>query len=196
MKYSLHSLFEYSIVTVTDTTSRSNGNVSRTTKVRKPLMLDEIERRIRILSVHSKCQSDGEMPRAAFNKGVSQLSGINGQEYVGLSMLTIAALPGMLKNITLERQFMKLLWKDYMSKVDKTELEHAELGNMNITRATPTVSDGDAEPEVMYKMIRRAFAFEKFAGEWNTVTANQPLPIRSIEKVVDNRDGSTKYRTH
>eukprot|EP00978_Attheya_sp_CCMP212_P019041 scaffold52875_cov65-Attheya_sp.AAC.1 len=62
--------------------------------------------------MHSKQQSDRDMPRASFNKGVSQLSGIQGQEYVGLSLLTIAALPGMLlKNITLEKQFMKLLWK-------------------------------------------------------------------------------------
>eukprot|EP00978_Attheya_sp_CCMP212_P034645 scaffold146218_cov34-Attheya_sp.AAC.1 len=74
-------------------------------------MEDEIERRIRTLSMHSKGQSDRDMPRAVFNKGVTQLSGIKGQEYVGLSILTIAALPGMLKDITVEKQFMKLLWK-------------------------------------------------------------------------------------
>eukprot|EP00972_Heterocapsa_arctica_P009728 1431986-Heterocapsa_arctica.AAC.1 len=90
MKYVLHSLFNYAILTQTST---SNGDTSGTTRVTKPLMVDEIERRIRVLSMHSKRQSDRDMPRASFNKGVSQLSGIQGQEYVGLSLLTIAALP-------------------------------------------------------------------------------------------------------
>jgi hypothetical protein len=111
MKYTLHSLYNFQIQTETITTNPSNGNVTRTTKVSKPLMEDEIERRIRTLSMHSKRQSDRDMPRAVFNKGVTQLSGIQGQEYVGLSILTIAALPGMLKDITAETQFIKLLWK-------------------------------------------------------------------------------------
>ena len=287
MKYVLHSLFNYAILTQT---SSSSGDVSGTTRVTKPLMVDEIERRIRILSMHSKRQSDRDMPRASFNKGVSQLSGIQGQEYVGLSLLTIAALPGMLKNITLEKQFLKLLWKgvslcfilsrdnvpkeefvsgslmnkirnynelfvdvchvqryhespsvgcklpklhgllhfplqikdhgspenfngsylesmlkefvkrpgrrtrkthadfavdlinrwsefscitDYMSKVDTTELEHAELRNSNIRKSTCTETDVE-ETEDQIKMIRHAFSFEKLGGQWNTVCGNDP----------------------
>ena len=111
MKYTLLSLFNFKIVTVSTHTNSSTGVITSTTKVSKPLMVDEIERRIRVLSMHSKRQSDRDMPRAVFNKGVTTLGGIQGQEYVGLSMLTIAALPGMLHNITVEKQFMKLLWK-------------------------------------------------------------------------------------
>ena len=50
------------------------------------------------------------MPRANFNAGVTSLTGLNGQEYIGLSLLSIIALPGMLGDIKLEKQFSKLLW--------------------------------------------------------------------------------------
>ena len=130
MKYSLSSLFNYVIVTETERTSASNGRVHRQKNVRKPLMLDEIERRIRVLSIHSKRQSDRDMPRASFNKGVAKLSGIQGQEYVGLSLLTIAALPGMLKDINLEnKQFMMLLWKgiSLCTSLSRDEIPKEEL---------------------------------------------------------------------
>eukprot|EP00978_Attheya_sp_CCMP212_P027210 scaffold90973_cov39-Attheya_sp.AAC.1 len=79
MKYTLHCLYNYEIQAETTTTNSSNGNVTTTNKVSKPLMEDEIERKIRTLSMHSKRQSDHDMPRAVFNKGVTQLSGIQGQ---------------------------------------------------------------------------------------------------------------------
>ena len=134
MKYTLDSLFNYKVVT--KTTQTTNGSTTTTTKASKPLMVDEIERRIRILSMHSKRQSDRDMPRAVFNKGVTTLGGIQGQEYVGLSILTIAALPGMLKDITQERLFMKLLWKGISlcfilcrDKVPKEDIESSRLMN-------------------------------------------------------------------
>eukprot|EP00957_Ditylum_brightwellii_P185566 14128151-Ditylum_brightwellii.AAC.1 len=42
---------------------------------------------------------------------VITLAGIQGQEYIGLSILTVAALPGMLRNIHVENKFADLLWK-------------------------------------------------------------------------------------
>jgi hypothetical protein len=288
MKYTLHCLYNYEIQTETTTTNSSNGHVTRTTKVSKPLMEDEIERRIRTLSMHSKRQSDRDMPRAVFNKGVTQLSGIQGQEYVGLSILTIAALPGMLKDITVEKQFMKLLWKgislcsilcrdevpkdeivtgslmnkirnynelfvkvcgdqryyesptvgckipklhgllhfplqmedhgsaenfngsylesmlkefikrpgkrtrrthadfaldlinrwsefscinDYMSTVDKSELEDAVLTSSNNNVVVhPGTQGNNGEPGAMFKMIRKAFSYQKCGNEWHTVS--------------------------
>ena len=132
MKYTLDTLFNYKLVT--ETTQTTNGSTTTTTKTSKPLMVDEIERRIRILSMHSKRQSDRDMPRAVFNKGVTTLGGIQGQEYVGLSILTIAALPGMLKDISEERLFMKLLWKGISlcfilcrDQVPKEEIESSRL---------------------------------------------------------------------
>jgi hypothetical protein len=89
MKYTLLSLFNFKIVTVSTHTNSSTGVITSTTKVSKPLMIDKIERRIRVLSMHSKRQSVRDMPWAVFNKGVTTFGGIQGQEYVGLSILTI-----------------------------------------------------------------------------------------------------------
>ena len=47
--------------------------------------------------------SDHSMLRAMFNTGVTTLAGIQGQEQLGLSLLTIVALPGMLGDLTLEK---------------------------------------------------------------------------------------------
>eukprot|EP00957_Ditylum_brightwellii_P014985 1129830-Ditylum_brightwellii.AAC.1 len=43
--------------------------------------------------------------------GVTTLAGIQGQVYIGLSILTIAALPGKLRNDHLENKFDDLLLK-------------------------------------------------------------------------------------
>ena len=58
----------------------------------------------------SKWQSDCNFPRVVFNCGVTSLSGISGQEYVGLSLLSIIALPNMAKDSILEKKFAKILW--------------------------------------------------------------------------------------
>ena len=83
--------------------SNGDGYISRFNSV-------EFERRIRILSLASKRQSDRNMPRSSFNVGVVSLSGIQGEEYIGLSLLSILALPGILQDPTAERKFAKLLW--------------------------------------------------------------------------------------
>ena len=89
----------------------------------------EFERRVRIISQHSKRQSDREMPRMSFNSGVTTLAGIQGQEYVGLSILTIAALPGMLKDRNIEKQFASLLWTGIVlySKATRDKFPYIEL---------------------------------------------------------------------
>ena len=102
MKYTLFALFEYTVL------KRSKDG---TMKKCKRFNNVKFERRLRSLSLHSKRQSDRNMPRCSFNCGVTKLRGLNGQEYVGLSMLTIAALPGMLRNEALEKQFSLLLWR-------------------------------------------------------------------------------------
>ena len=63
-----------------------------------------------MLSTFSQRQSDRNMPRANFNTGVTTLAGLNGQEYVGLSLLMIVSLPGMLSDVQLEKKFSRLLW--------------------------------------------------------------------------------------
>ena len=50
------------------------------------------------------------MSRSIFNTNVTTLAGIQGQEQVRLSLLTIVALPGMLGDLNLEKQLMHLLW--------------------------------------------------------------------------------------
>ena len=85
-------------------------------KRRKLLVTAEFERRIRLLSAISKRQSDRNLPRSTFSSGVSTLSGISCQEYIGLSVLSIIALPGCINiedtetRLKAERQFSELLW--------------------------------------------------------------------------------------
>ena len=102
IKHSLNALFGYQA----QFTVQSTGEK----KYKKILNKTEFERRVRVLSTFSQRQSDRNMPRANFNTGVTTLAGLNGQEYVGLSLLTIVALPGMLSDIQLEKKFSCLLW--------------------------------------------------------------------------------------
>ena len=106
MKKSIRSLFNHTVLV------HSIDKKTKSTSVHKKIIFneEEFERRIRKLSLCSKRQSDRLMPRSVFNSGVTTLSGIEAQEYAGLSLLTIIALPGMLNDITLERKYMKLLW--------------------------------------------------------------------------------------
>ena len=88
----------------------------------------QFERRIRILSMASKWQSDRNFPRAVFNSGVTSLSGINGQECIGLSLLSIIAPPHMLKDPILEKKFAKILWlgisvHEYLTRDDIPKAE-------------------------------------------------------------------------
>ena len=100
IKYSLQGIFEYGSSKETECSSSSQM---------KGLNTVEFERRMRMLSPLSKCQSDWFMPRASFNTGVTTLAGIQGQEMVGLCLLTIVCLPGMLDDLHVEKQHMHLL---------------------------------------------------------------------------------------
>jgi len=134
IKYSLECLYTYTKVKTVSTDDPKSGEKVTTTKKSKLLKTAEFERRVRILSLSSKRQSDRQMPRAVFNTGVTTLSGIQGQEYIGLSILTIAALPGMLDDRRLETQFMDLLWKGVSvssmlsrDEIPKTEVDSERL---------------------------------------------------------------------
>lgn len=101
MKYTLLSLCNYQSLPSCD-----NPNPS---VIFKKI---EFEKRIRILSQASKRQSERISLRTAFNAGVtSRLKGFSGQEYIGLSLLSIVALPGMIDNSFMEKIFAKLLWR-------------------------------------------------------------------------------------
>jgi hypothetical protein len=77
----------------------------------------EFERRAFVTAIAARRQSDRAMPRMAFTKGITNLSRLNGQEYVGLMILTMVALPHMITSKTssdyskkAEREFIQLLW--------------------------------------------------------------------------------------
>ena len=117
MKYVLKTLFNYK--SIPSTSNPISNSVLNTV---------QFERRIRILSMASKRQSDRNFPRAMFNSGVTSLSGINGQEYIGLSLLSIIALPHMLKDAILEKKFAKILWlgisiHEYLTRDDIPKAE-------------------------------------------------------------------------
>ena len=56
------------------------------------------------------------MPRSTYSRGVCSLSSLSGQELVGLSILTIIALPGCIGidppevRLLIEKEFSDLLW--------------------------------------------------------------------------------------
>ena len=52
------------------------------------------------------------------SKGVTSMSNIQGQEYVGLTLLSILALPRLLSDIKLEKRFMKLMWMGMSTYAD------------------------------------------------------------------------------
>ena len=101
MKYSLQCIFEYGM---------EAASVNIMSHPSRQLNCLEFECKVRIMSSCRQCQSDRMMPRSIFNTGVTTLSGIQGQEQVGLSLLTIVCLPGMLGELALEKKFMNLLW--------------------------------------------------------------------------------------
>ena len=111
IQYVLKCLFQYSEEYVANDSSGKSVK-----KKRKLICIAEFERRIRLLSAIAKRQSDRNLPRSTFTKGVSTLSGISGQEYIGLSVLSIIALPGCIeisdktKRLEVEKQFSELLW--------------------------------------------------------------------------------------
>ena len=94
-EYSLRHLYDYHTMV-----TKSNGQT-----IKKKFITEEFERRVCLLSDANKCQSNRQRPRAVFNVGVTTLSGINSQEYVGLSLSSLIALPGMLQNQPLEKSF-------------------------------------------------------------------------------------------
>jgi hypothetical protein len=127
MKCSLKSLYDYR----NPAWYRSHSSTGTGTGIKKPFQEVEFERRVRLLSTFSKRQSDRSNPRAVFNTGVTTLAGIQGQEYVGLSMLSIAALPNMLKDRQLEKKFMDLLWKgiSVYSLLTRSEVPKRDIQN-------------------------------------------------------------------
>ena len=133
MKYTLKSLFNYSEISI----EYKKG--SKVTTNKKIFNSAEFERRIRTLSAITKRQSDRSLPRSTFSRGVCTLAGLSGQEYIGLSILSIIALPGCFllnwtvtkeanRMLRLEKDFTELLWLgvslyqslqlDYISKQD------------------------------------------------------------------------------
>ena len=77
----------------------------------------EFERRAFVASTAATRQSDKAMPKMKFTQGITTLSRLNGQEYSGLLLLTMVALPNMIKSKTSskfgeisEKKFIKLLW--------------------------------------------------------------------------------------
>ena len=111
VQYVLKSLYQYS---VEEEVTNSKGK--KKTVIKKKFALAEFEKRIRLLSSMAKRQSDRNWPRSTFTKGVSTLAGISGQEYIGLSVLTLVALPGCIdiddveERLMVEEQFSELLW--------------------------------------------------------------------------------------
>ena len=95
--------------------SSSEDNVK--TKKVKVFWTEEFERRIVTLSRQYSRQSDRNLPRAIFNNGVTKLGNFSAQEYIGLSLLTIIALPGCIKMddkeeaLAIELAWSDLLWK-------------------------------------------------------------------------------------
>eukprot|EP00957_Ditylum_brightwellii_P140300 10690238-Ditylum_brightwellii.AAC.1 len=68
--------------------------------------------------------------------GVTTLAGIQGQEYIGLSILTITALPGMLRNTLLEKKFAGLFWKGVSlhAVLSHDKILHVELSSGMISK--------------------------------------------------------------
>ena len=108
--YVLKCLFEYKIL------SQKKVNGEEQEYYMKVFYTSEFERRIRILSKLSKRQSYRHMPRSTYSNGVCSLSSLSGQELVGLSILTIIAVPGCIGidppalRINIEEEFSELLW--------------------------------------------------------------------------------------
>ena len=115
MKYVLICIFKYSVVKEVKT-KQENKELSQTKQTKCIFNSSEFEKRIRILSRKMKRQSVRDLPYSSFSNGVCTLSGLSGQEYVTLSILTIAALPGCLnlnditKRIEIEKDFSEVLW--------------------------------------------------------------------------------------
>lgn len=112
IKYSLLSLYEYKV----EHEMISNIDGRKQIYLKNAFRTAEFERRVRILSKLSKRQSYRHIPRSTYSNGVCSLSGLSAQELIGLSILTIVALPGCIdiesteKRLSIERGFSELLW--------------------------------------------------------------------------------------
>ena len=85
------------------------------TAYRKVFNKSHFEKRVRILSNEYKRKSDRDMPRAVFNTGVTTLAGIQGQEYVGLALFTILAIPGMMHERSIEKKLQFTCGTEFLS---------------------------------------------------------------------------------
>ena len=115
MKYALKCLFDYSIYSDTQQPFGKNDS-KRIRNVRNVFLSAEFERRVRILSTKMRKQSVRDLPHSSFSHGVCKMSKLSGQEFVGLSVLTIAALPGCIKiddtkdRLKVEKDYSEVLW--------------------------------------------------------------------------------------
>ncbi|MGH7974477.1 MAG: hypothetical protein ACREBR_03030 [bacterium] len=127
MKYILRSLFNHRSVPTelrnwyTARCARNGNqgavdkrptNISAGTSIfNKP----EFERRFRVVTRAATRQSDRNMPRVPFRNGVTSLTRLTGQEYTGLSMLTMVCMEGIVNGDrevagTIEKQYCRLIW--------------------------------------------------------------------------------------
>ena len=93
-----------------------NTKISTST-LRNIFWKSEFNNHIQQLSKQYNKQSDTNLPRAIFNTDVTELSNFSAQEYIGLSILAIIALPGCIQiddnksREKIESDFSDLLWK-------------------------------------------------------------------------------------
>lgn len=80
------------------------------TETKRIFQVHEYEIRLLVLSKYTKRQSDRNIPRSVSNSIASTLTGILGQDYVSLSLLTIEASPDIWDDISLKKHFSKFLW--------------------------------------------------------------------------------------
>ena len=151
---SLISLFEYTVLIpvsekgkkkrkarkIKDRDSTVDSNMKVNGSLQKVFWKEEFNRRVSYLAKQLTHQSDRSLPRTCFKKDITTLSGYTAQEMIGLSLVTIFALPGCLKIpdlqkcVEVEIGFCKLLWRGISLYYDlhryltpKLELEELEL---------------------------------------------------------------------
>ena len=144
----------------------------------------KFEKMFRFIVARYKRQSDRDMPRAPFKKGVTSLGRLNGQEYPGLCLLTMICYHKVLKVPTknekdqkintvteknywcekLEKQektFVKLLWQSLSLKCLLTQVEMTD-DNVN---------------EIEEKIIKYLQTFWEVIGEQREYASESGLRI-------------------
>lgn len=89
----------------------------------------EFERRVRVVTQSAKRQSDKDMPRTPFKNGVTELTRLTGQEYMGLILVTLAAMKGCVVGAAgdmLEKAYSLVLFLSMSLHMSLTRLENTE----------------------------------------------------------------------